>query len=538
MAHPLPACQDRDAARSTGPQATGPHATGPHGAGSRVPVRFADAGVLSFAELGFSRNVDRDTPSGSFEARTELLELGAVLAAASAGARAGGATRLAAARSEVVKTVISLLGFRMNGRLSAGKVRLWQGGPELTGLEADASVGPTGVHVTDITCGVYGGRAKGEFVLEYRGGILATSGEMTVEDVDLARIAAPGGARGALSGRARSAARWTGEGFTRGDLERNWEIEVDGRTGPLTVDPDLWPLAAEVRDAVELLLGSGPSLSAEALDRATTQPVDVRITMRRGRMGMESTQFGFDTGLRLSASGRAELDGRLAGWVTLDQLPAAKLPATQLPATKLPGDELPGDELPGDELAAANEMPGEAGTSRLRDRRSAGSRQPRPELAEERGRSRSGLRRAQSGRGAKVREDGGVPREQKELLSRLVERGQLRFGVTGTWAAPFADVRGLLWMLLDASPDVNGEPGLAPPGDGPGRRDVGGEIGGPGVGLDRGPAPGERAGEGEPQDVPGGGPERRPPDRPAERPADRPDGGAEREDGVDEDATE
>ena len=115
-----------------------------------------------------------------------------------------------------------------------------------------------------------------------------------------------------------------GEGLGRRDFARSWRLDVEGRTSEVALATTHWPLAREVRIALERVVGIPPRSDA----KARSKPVVIKVALRRGRTTMESTDFEFGDGLRLGVSGRTELDGRIAAWVAVRSLPngAAGLP--------------------------------------------------------------------------------------------------------------------------------------------------------------------------------------------------------------------
>jgi len=210
-------------------------------------------------------------------------------------------------------------GARLSGELRASALRAFGGRLEARDFSSKMVLGRSGIELADVGFSLWGGRVTGGAKAEFAAGGPALTGQLSAEGLRLEELAEATGIRGALKGELSGRLSWDGAGLSRSAFERTWALDAEARTGRLLVDPRPFPLAREVAAALERVLGaSAPAGAAES------KPVSVRVGLRRGRLSVEALEFEFADGLKLAVRGRSELDGRIAGWVSVEGLPVAR----------------------------------------------------------------------------------------------------------------------------------------------------------------------------------------------------------------------
>ncbi|MHC4249119.1 MAG: AsmA family protein, partial [Planctomycetota bacterium] len=378
---------------------------------------YADLGTISFGKLDLALRAAPPGVTTRFDARSSDFDVGALFAAVGAApsTTSGSEDPLAIPRWLV-----------LHGRLAVDRASVWPGRAALEELACGIQFEAGSLRLEEAVARIWGGLLSCEATVDLTGPRPRTKGNLSLNDVDLIEAAKAASIPGALEGTGGLSLLFEGEGLGRLDFERNWQLDVEGRTSEVALAAARWPLAREVRAALERVAGidpprplgqagppkepdlrprpvgqagppkepdlrprplgqAGPPKEPDLRPRpvgqagppkepdlrrrdakARSKPVVIKVAVRRGRTTMESTDFEFEDGLRLGMSGRTELDGRIAAWVTVRRLP---------------------------------------------DR-------------------------------------AGVPGDRLGLVEELVRRGALRFAVTGTWARPVVDVEGLLrWIL-------------------------------------------------------------------------------------------
>jgi len=171
---------------------------------------------------------------------------------------------------------------------------------------------------------IWGGLLSGDVTFDLARARPRVRGALALDEIELAEAAKASGIPGALEGTGGLSMEFEGEGLGRRDFARSWRLDVKGQTSEVSLATTHWPLAREVRIALERVVSIPPRRDA----KARSKPVVIKVAVRRGRTTMESTDFEFGDGLRLGVSGRTELDGRIAAWVSVRRLPdgAADLP--------------------------------------------------------------------------------------------------------------------------------------------------------------------------------------------------------------------
>jgi hypothetical protein len=139
---------------------------------------------------------------------------------------------------------------------------------------------------------------------------------VTGTSIDLARVCDSVSIPGAFVGTVVGAVTWRGKGVTIEEFERNWVLDMRGESAGLTLQPGRFPLAREVKEALERMLGESSTGGQVA-----SKPATLNVSLRRGRLTLDGVSFEFDNGLQIGMRGRAELDGRIAGWITVARLP-------------------------------------------------------------------------------------------------------------------------------------------------------------------------------------------------------------------------
>jgi len=272
---------------------------------------FSPAGEVTLESLDLRAESLPPGVEGSFAASARGLDL-AALALALEG-NAGGAP------AEESRTCALPTGVDVSGLVSVDRAVLWDEKVALEGLTARLEAGRDGVRLADLGFSLWGGRFDGAASFDFSGGRLGTRGEIASADVDLGRVAASSNVPGALAGTAGGTIRWEGYGFDRAAIERTWEIDIASNTREVSLAMEKWPLAAVVGAEVARVLGR----PAPAGPTVKSNPASLGIAFRRGRLTMEATKIEFEDGLRLGMRGSAEMDGRIRGWLTMEQLPTA-----------------------------------------------------------------------------------------------------------------------------------------------------------------------------------------------------------------------
>jgi hypothetical protein len=278
---------------------------------------FDDFGSLSFKKLDLALRAAPPGVSVVFDAHSHELDVAALFAAASHGDMATGGD--GSTDGSAVPGWLSL-----GGGLAVDRANLWPGRAVAEELVCRIELDGGSLRLKDVVARIWGGLMSGDATMDLTGARCRVKGALALDEVELVEAAKAAGIPGALEGMGGLSMVFEGEGLGRRDFARSWRLDVRGRTSEVALATARWPLAREVRIALERVVGIAPQRDA----KAHSKPVVIKVAVRRGRTTMESTDFEFGDGLRLGVSGRTELDGRIAAWVTVRRLPngAAGLP--------------------------------------------------------------------------------------------------------------------------------------------------------------------------------------------------------------------
>jgi len=272
---------------------------------------FMDLGTFDLKKLDLALRAAPPGISVVFDARSSEIDIGALVAAVGSDTSRGTVPR----RGENSRAIPRWLS--LQGRLAADRATVWPGRAVIEKLGCGVQFDGGGFRFTDAVARVWGGLLSCDGTVDLSGARPRVRGSLALDEVDLVEAAKAAGIPGALEGTGRGSLRFEGEGLGRLDFERSWRLDIEGRTDEVTLATPRWPLAREVRAALERVLGIASRRDATA----RSKPVALKVAVRRGRTSMESTDFEFEDGLRLAISGRTELDGRIAAWVSVRRLP-------------------------------------------------------------------------------------------------------------------------------------------------------------------------------------------------------------------------
>jgi len=288
---------------------------------------FMDLGTIGLKKLDLALRAAPPGISVVFDAASSNIDIGALVAAVGSDSSRGSVPRRGEQRRAIPRWL------SLQGRLAADHATVWPGRAVMEKLDCGVMFDGGCFRFTDAVARVWGGLLSGEGLVDLTGARPRVRGSLALNEVDLVEAAKAAGIPGALKGMGGGSLKFEGEGLGRLDFERSWRLDIEGRTAEVTLATARWPLAREVRAALERVLGVSPSRplgqteprnEPDLRGRATTarsKPVALKVAVRRGRTSMESTDFEFEDGLRLAISGRTELDGRIAAWVTVRRLP-------------------------------------------------------------------------------------------------------------------------------------------------------------------------------------------------------------------------
>jgi hypothetical protein len=283
------------------------------------PTRRVTAGTIRLESV----RVEVDPPrgmSGSFDARAAVLEVDHLLHALRPAKRSSRARK---PRDASRRRRPSLPKMSLTGRIGVDRAWAFSRRLMFSACEAECTLGDDRIDISNVAGKIWGGTLSGSASFELAGGA-AARGEITGKDIDLARVCDSVSIPGTFVGHLGGTLAWRGSGLTREEFARTWALDIRAKSGPLRLQPGRFPLAREAKSAIERVLGMGDERGPLAAGPAT-----LSVTLKRGRMSLESVTLEFENGLKTKMRGRAELDGRIAGWISIEKLPDARAAALE-----------------------------------------------------------------------------------------------------------------------------------------------------------------------------------------------------------------